>query len=398
MALPGRLPGIQPPARARLPREVRRVAHLRGAARARAVARARARDRRGRPGIGLSAGPRAASPRARPRRSTRSGLARLAPGEQRFPRALRRARAGARVQRRSRGRGDAVARTLAAAWPRAAERPGLRERARELEAAHPQSALAGRVRIIGAASAEQEAQAVDVTVREWLLAGKRRIAIVVQDRLVARRARALLERAQVLVKDEAGWAFSTTSAATAIGRWLDVAGGDCYYRDLLDLMKSPFAFHDWPRERAPRRGVAARRLRAQGERGLRARQLHRARRGEAATRRCARCSRAYGRASARSGADAAARSRAGSPRSRRASTRSALLAGLAADSAGAQLLELVGRLGGELAAARSPSISPNGGAGSRASSRRRPSGTARSTARWYSRASRRRACARSTRC
>ena len=89
---------------------------------------------------------------------------------------------------------------------------------------------------------------MDVTVREWLLAGKHRIAIVVQDRLVARRARALLERAQVLVKDEAGWAFSTTSAATVIGRWLDVAGGDCYHRDLLDLMKSPFVFHDWARE------------------------------------------------------------------------------------------------------------------------------------------------------
>jgi ATP-dependent helicase/nuclease subunit B len=106
------------------------------------------------------------------------------------------------------------------------------------------------LRIVGAASVEQEAQAVDVTVREWLLAGRRSIAVVVQDRAVARRARALLERAQVLVKDEAGWAFSTTSAATAVGRWLDVAGGDCYHRDLLDLMKSPFAFHDW--ERAPR--------------------------------------------------------------------------------------------------------------------------------------------------
>jgi ATP-dependent helicase/nuclease subunit B len=94
-------------------------------------------------------------------------------------------------------------------------------------------------------SAEQEAQA-----------GCRRAGIYRQaahrhrrrGRLVARRARALLERAQVLVKDEAGWAFSTTSAATAVGRWLDVAGGDCYHRDLLDLMKSPFVFQDWGRE------------------------------------------------------------------------------------------------------------------------------------------------------
>jgi len=43
---------------------------------------------------------------------------------------------------------------------------------------------------------EQEAQAADVQVRRWLLAGKTSIAVVVQDRLVARRLRALLERAQ----------------------------------------------------------------------------------------------------------------------------------------------------------------------------------------------------------
>jgi ATP-dependent helicase/nuclease subunit B len=141
---------------------------------------------------------------------------------------------------------DPVTRAIAAAWPAIPDDVPLLERARALRAAHPESPLAGRLRILGAAGAEQEAQAVDATVREWLLAGRRRIAIVVHDRLIARRARALLERAQVLVKDEAGWAFSTTSAATAIGRWLDVAGGDCYYRDLLDFLKSPFAFHDWP--------------------------------------------------------------------------------------------------------------------------------------------------------
>ena len=143
---------------------------------------------------------------------------------------------------------DGVTRTLATAWTRHPQRAGLRDRAHALRLAEPRSPLAGRLRIVGAANPEQEAQAVDVAVREWLLEGRRRIAIVVHDRVVARRARALLERAQVLVKDEAGWAFSTTSAATAIGRWLDVAGGDCYYRDLLDFLKSPFAFHDWSRE------------------------------------------------------------------------------------------------------------------------------------------------------
>jgi ATP-dependent helicase/nuclease subunit B len=176
------------------------------------------------------------------------GLTRLSPAEERFLEQYA-ARAPVQCFVADAGAGaNAAERTLAAAWPRSRDHAGLLERARALKAAHPASPLAARLRIIGAASAEQEAQAVDVTVREWLLAGKRRIAVVVQDRLVARRARALLERAQVLVKDEAGWAFSTTSAATVVGRWLDVAGGDCYHRDLLDLMKSPFAFHDWPRE------------------------------------------------------------------------------------------------------------------------------------------------------
>jgi len=138
---------------------------------------------------------------------------------------------------------------LALAWPDSAQAPEtLPDRAAALRSAAESSPLQGRLRFFGATSAEQEAQAADVTVREWLLEGRRRIAVIVLDRLVARRARALLERAGVLVRDEAGWAFSTTSAATVIGRWLDVASGDCYHRDLLDLVKSPFAFHDWPRE------------------------------------------------------------------------------------------------------------------------------------------------------
>lgn len=143
--------------------------------------------------------------------------------------------------------GDAVASALALAWP---AEPGadLRTRAAELRARHPESPLAARLRVFGADDAEREAQAVDVAVREWLLQGRQRIAVVVNDRVVARRARALLERAEVQVRDEAGWAYATTSAATVIGRWLDVSGSDAYHRDLLDLMKSPFAFHDWERE------------------------------------------------------------------------------------------------------------------------------------------------------
>ena len=142
---------------------------------------------------------------------------------------------------------DPLTRTFAAAWPQA-EGPDLLARAAALARAHPASAIADRLRIFAASGAEQEAQAVDVAVREWLLEGKKSIAIVVNDRLTARRARALLERAEVLVEDEAGWPFSTTSAATVMGRWLDVATNDSYYRDLFDLLKSPFAFSDRARD------------------------------------------------------------------------------------------------------------------------------------------------------
>ena len=143
---------------------------------------------------------------------------------------------------------DAVSQALLAAWPPNTE-SSLLQRARALRDAHPQSPLnsvAARVRIAAAASAEAHAQIIDYAVRERLAAGRQRIAVVVQDRLVARRARALLERAGVLVVDEAGWALSTVSAATVIGRWLDVVSGGAHHKDLFDLLKSPFAFYDWP--------------------------------------------------------------------------------------------------------------------------------------------------------
>lgn len=132
---------------------------------------------------------------------------------------------------------------LAAAWPATLDTP-LAARAAALRERVPVSPFAGRLRLCEAANAEAEARVVELTVREWLLAGRRSIAVVVLDRVVARRARALLERAQVLVRDEAGWALSTTSAASAIARLFDVVCGDAYHRELLDLFKSPFLFHD----------------------------------------------------------------------------------------------------------------------------------------------------------
>lgn len=98
--------------------------------------------------------------------------------------------------------------------------------------------------LFGAHGLEQEARAAELQVRRWLLAGKKNIALVAQDRLVARRVRALLERAGVLVRDETGWTLSTLAVSTVLMRWLDALQSDFYHQDLLDLLKSPFIFAD----------------------------------------------------------------------------------------------------------------------------------------------------------
>ncbi|MBI4938749.1 MAG: PD-(D/E)XK nuclease family protein [Nitrosomonadales bacterium] len=120
----------------------------------------------------------------------------------------------------------------------------LREQAALLREHHPRAAL--KLRLFGAHGLEQEARAADVQVRRWLRAGKRNIALVALDRLVARRVRALLERAGVLIRDETGWILSTLSASTVLMRWLDALQSDFYHQDLLDLLKSPFIFADQP--------------------------------------------------------------------------------------------------------------------------------------------------------
>ncbi len=134
---------------------------------------------------------------------------------------------------------------LANALQRDADSNDLRSDAALLQT-QPEAALNRRVRLFAAHGLEQEAQAADVQIRRWLLEGRRSVAVVVQDRLVARRVRALLERAQVQVQDETGWTFATLSISTVLMRWLEAVQNDFYYQDVLDLLKSPFLFADVP--------------------------------------------------------------------------------------------------------------------------------------------------------
>jgi ATP-dependent helicase/nuclease subunit B len=145
---------------------------------------------------------------------------------------------------------DDLSRLVQTAWqsPVSTEEaalPGLRERAAEFRRRCPESPLSSRLELLEAQSLEQEAQAVDSQIHEWLLAGKSAIAVIAQDRLVARRARALLERGQILVADETGWTFSTVAASAVVMRWLDAMASRFHHLDLLDLLKSPLIFADW---------------------------------------------------------------------------------------------------------------------------------------------------------
>lgn len=96
------------------------------------------------------------------------------------------------------------------------------------------------LQLLAAISVEDEAQKVAQTVVQYLQSGKTTLAIIAQDRVVARRIRALLERARVFVADETGWKLSTTRAASLLMTWYDVVSTRADTFVLLDLLKSPF--------------------------------------------------------------------------------------------------------------------------------------------------------------
>ena len=140
---------------------------------------------------------------------------------------------------------DAYQDTLASVF---AEAAALGTRAKQLRTQYAESALNNRIAVFSALNAEQEAHAIDVQCRQWLLDGKQHIAIITENRRLARRVRALLERAGILLQDAAGWALSTTRAAATIEALLLCIEDDFAKDALLDLFKSPFLFPDLERD------------------------------------------------------------------------------------------------------------------------------------------------------
>ena len=129
----------------------------------------------------------------------------------------------------------AIAPAFGAAWPELCEEEFAEAHASAIDTP-PQLALSPAMNM------EQEAQRGAQTIVDWLQQGKANIAVIAQDRVVARRLRALLERSQIFVADETGWKLSTTRAASALAAWFDVVAARGETIALLDLLKSPFVF------------------------------------------------------------------------------------------------------------------------------------------------------------
>ena len=112
--------------------------------------------------------------------------------------------------------------------------------ARNVAKAHPQ-----HWHLIAAKRFEELAWTAAKTIEEHLIDGKTNIALVAQDRLVARRARALLSRLgpSLKIQDETGWKLSTTRAAAALNAWLELIGAPSEGPtavQLLEFLQNPF--------------------------------------------------------------------------------------------------------------------------------------------------------------
>lgn len=104
---------------------------------------------------------------------------------------------------------------------------------------HPISAS---LTIFRANSFEEEAKAITTQIRIWLSENITAIGLILEDRQLARRVRALLQRHGIGMIDHAGWALSTTAAASVIENWLQCIEENFHYMPLLNILKSPFSF------------------------------------------------------------------------------------------------------------------------------------------------------------
>jgi len=116
----------------------------------------------------------------------------------------------------------------------------LHQRAANCQTQHPNNPLADHLHLLQTDDAETEAHAAELQIRRWLLAGKQRIGLITEDRQIARRIRARLQRANIPLQDTGGWALSTTRAAALLDNWLNSLATHFSPNALLATLHSPF--------------------------------------------------------------------------------------------------------------------------------------------------------------
>ena len=106
-------------------------------------------------------------------------------------------------------------------------------------------------RLMGVKRFEELAWLTAQTIEQHVIADKKKLALVAQDRLVARRVRALLARLgpSLNIRDETGWKLSTTRAAAAFHSWLEIIRSPKdgpSAKALLEFLQNPFIAIDNP--------------------------------------------------------------------------------------------------------------------------------------------------------
>ena len=95
-----------------------------------------------------------------------------------------------------------------------------------------------RFELVVADDAETEALATASQVAQQVRVGATPVALVVQDRALVRRVRALLERLHIDVVDETGWSLATTRAGSHAAAALRAARAAARPDDVLDWLKA----------------------------------------------------------------------------------------------------------------------------------------------------------------
>lgn len=121
------------------------------------------------------------------------------------------------------------------------EQPSIKQRASQYAKKHATDNVSKPpFSVYLAADEEEQIRAIDYYLRLNVLNGKNNIAVISEDRKLSRRLRALLERSNILMQDNAGWSLATTQAASIVERWLECVEEDFSAYPLLDCLKSPF--------------------------------------------------------------------------------------------------------------------------------------------------------------